>query len=501
MSESSIKRAAIYLRISQDRHKKGDAIRRQRDDCEYTCRWHKWEVAAEYVDQSKSAYSGIDRPEFDRMVNDFRAGKFDVIVAWKLDRLVRRVGTLADMVSEVQGERPEDGLRICTSDCGLLDLTTSDGRYLATMFANNAEFESARKGERERRANLQHALDGKPRRGSQRCFGYTVDREIIPEEAALVRACYRAYLSGHAMNAILRALNGDDGSPANPALREALAGLKGPQKPWTRTRLKYLLINPKYCGFVAYVSEPARPGMKRRQRSCIVAERIVRDDDGQPVHGDWEPIITEAEWYAAREKALARQRGQQPNWRKHIGSGIYRCGVCGGPMYAGSGSYRCKVPGHACRLQKPIDDLVLRTVRERLARGDLAQLLPHDDSGRLAEIETELADCEAKLRRYQEDYRAGFIGGAHFKEWSDEETERRDRLIADRDGLTADPTGGILTADDPVAAFDAIADDPVRVGSVIDYLMTVTIDKRPQGTKGGRRKFNYEGIHIEWKEH
>ena len=501
MPRSTIKRAAIYLRISQDRHNKGDAIRRQREDCEYTCRYHNWEVTAEYVDQSRSAYSGVERPEFERMVRDFRCGKFDVIVAWKLDRLVRRVGTLADMIAEVQGEQPEDGLRVCTSDCGLLDLTTSDGRYLATMFANNAEFESARKGERERRANLQHALEGRPRRGSQRCYGYTDDREIIPKEAAVVRACYRAYLSGHSMNAILRALNGDDSSVAYPALRKALAGFQGPQKPWTRTRLKYLLINPKYCGFVAYVSEPAKLGVKRRQRACVVADHIVRDADGQPIRGNWEPIITEAEWYAAYERAKARQRGQHPNWRKHIGSGVFRCGVCGKKMYGMSGSYRCKTPGHACRLQQPIDTLVIETVRKRLARGDLAQLLPHDNSGRLAEIELELADCEAKLKRYQEDYRQGFIGGAHFKEWSDEETERRDRLIAERDGLTADPTGGILTADDPVAAFDAISDDPVRVGNVIDYLMTVTIDKKSVTTKGRGRKFNYKGIHIEWKEH
>lgn len=501
MQESTIKRAAIYLRISQDRHMKGDAIRRQRDDCEYTCRYHGWEVVAEYVDQSRSAYSGIERPEFERMVRDFRAGRFDVVVAWKLDRLVRRVGTLADMVSEVQGERPGDGLRVCTSDCGLLDLTTSDGRYLAMMFANNAEFESARKGERERRANLQHALEGRPRRGARRCYGYTADREVISEEAAVVQACYRAYLSGHAMNAILRALNGDDGSVAYPALREALAGLKEPQTPWTRTRLKYMLINPKYCGFVAYVSEPARPGMKRRQRACIVAEHVVRDDNGEPIRGDWDPIITEAEWYAAYEKARARQRGQQPNWRKYIGSGVYRCGVCGKPMYAMSGSYRCKTPGHACRLREPIDALVVETVRKRLARGDLAQLLPHDESGRLEELEAELADCEAKLARYQNDYRAGFIGGAHFKEWTDEETERRDALVAERDGLTSDPTGGILTCDDPVAAFDAITDDPVRMGQVIDYLMTVTVDKKPVTTKGRGRKFNYTGIHIEWKEH
>ncbi len=312
------------------------------------------------------------------MVRDFRAGKFDVIVAWKLDRLVRRVGTLTDMVREVQGERPEDGLRICTGDCGLLDLTRPDGRYLATLFANNAELESARKGERERRANLQHArictgdcglldltrpdgrylatlfannaelesarkgererranlqhaLEGNPRRASQRCYGYTREREVVEDEAALVRACYSAYTNGHAINAILRALNGDEGSVAYPSLKTALTGLKEPQK-WTRTRLKYMLINPKYAGFVAYVSEPATPGAKRKQRARIVADHILRDENGAPVRGNWEPIIDETTWFKAAELAKARSKGEHPNWRKHVGSGIYRCGVCGRPL-------------------------------------------------------------------------------------------------------------------------------------------------------------------------
>ena len=299
----------------------GDAIRRQQDDNLYTCSYNGWEVVATYTDQSRSAFSGAERPEFDRMVRDFRAGKFDVIVAWKLDRLVRRVGTLTDMVREVQGERPEDGLRICTGDCGLLDLTRPDGRYLATLFANNAELESARKGERERRANLQHALEGNPRRASQRCYGYTHDRKIVTDEAALVRACYKAYTNGHAMNAILRALNGDESSVAYPALKTALAGLEAPQK-WTRTRLKYMLINPKYAGFVAYVSEPATPGAKRKQRARIVADHVLRDENGAPVRGNWEPIIDEATWFKAAELAKARSHGEQPNWRKHIGSGV-----------------------------------------------------------------------------------------------------------------------------------------------------------------------------------
>ncbi len=101
--------------------------------------------------------------------------------------------------------------------------------------------------------------------------------------------------------------------------------------------------------------------------------------------------------------------------------------------------------------------------------------------------------------RYQTDYRAGNIDGALFKTWSDEEVARRDVLLAEREALTSDPTGGLLTCSDPVAAFDAIADDPVRVGRVIDCLMVVTIKPFHRNRKRGKRTFNYEGVEIEWK--
>lgn len=499
MNKSSLKRAAIYLRISQDRHMTGDALRRQREDCEYTCGYYGWEVVATYTDQSRSAFSGVERPEFDRMVADFRAGKFDVIVAWKLDRLVRRVGTLTDMVREAAGERPEDGLRICTSDCGLLDLTTSDGRYLATTFANQAEFESARKGERERRANLQHALEGNPRRGSQRCFGYDHDRQIIPDEAELVRAIYAAYVGGHALNAILRALNGDTTSTAYPAVRPALEAFERPPAPWTRTRLKYLLANPKYCSYVAYISEPVG-GAKRQQRARIVADHVLRDKNGQPVKGNWEPIISESTWMKARERARVHARGKQPNWRKYVGSGVYRCGICGAHLYVGGNSYRCHHTGHVSRLREPIDQLVIASVRERLGRSDLSDLLVRDESGRLEELEAALADCDASLARYREDYRAGHLDGAFYAQLTEETLTKRDELQTEKTALASDPTGGLLTCDDPVAAFDAIADDPVRVAQIIDALMVVTIQPQHRTAKRGQRAFKFEGIDIRWKQ-
>lgn len=57
MSEPSklSRRAAIYLRISQDREMDGLAIDRQREDCENLAQFRRWDVIETYVDQSKSA--------------------------------------------------------------------------------------------------------------------------------------------------------------------------------------------------------------------------------------------------------------------------------------------------------------------------------------------------------------------------------------------------------------------------------------------------------------
>lgn len=80
---------------------------------------------------------------------------------------------------------------------------------------------------------------------------------------------------------------------------------------------------------------------------------------------------------------------------------------------------------------------------------------------------------------------------------------RREKLVEERGKMSADPTGGLLTCDDPVAAFDAIKDDPpLRVNRIIDYLMTVTISPRHRGERRSNgRKFEYIGIDIKWKEH
>ncbi|MDD3486692.1 MAG: recombinase family protein, partial [Atopobiaceae bacterium] len=245
-------RAAIYLRISRDFTMRGEAIERQREDCEGICSMKCWEVVGEYTDQSISAYSGKTRPDYNRMIHDYMAGKFDVIVAWKLDRLTRSTKGFSEMLDELS----EQKLRICTTDLGEVDLSRSDAKFTTNILVNVAEFESARKSERSKRANFQRAQQGYIRRGT-RSFGYDGAYNVIPEEAKVVRAIYDQYVKGSTMGAITRAIaGGTDASlpvmPTSDAPSVIFAREKGkpvPDKKWELATTQVILRNPKYAGY------------------------------------------------------------------------------------------------------------------------------------------------------------------------------------------------------------------------------------------------------------
>lgn len=487
-----IKRAAIYLRISQDRSGKGDAIERQREDCRTICDYHKWEIVDEYVDHAISAYSGATRPAYDQLFEDYRRGRFDVVVVWKLDRLSRRVGTLAQVIDSF------DDLCIFSGDFGFADLTTPDGRFMTTMFINNAEFESARKGERERRANLQRAMRGYATPKAHAPFGYDRTMHVIDAEADVVRELYRLRAAGYPFNDLLRAMNGEHTKHDYPVLLATLDQL-GERSPWTRTRLHYLFANPVYAGYVAYISEPERSGVPRRNRASIVADHIMRGEDGTPVDAKWEPIVERATWWQVREMLAKSAQGKREQFRLYFGSGIYRCGVCGKPLYVASGSYRCHETGHVSRLREPIDLLVTATIRAYLSMPNLADLLPRrTDDGGATRLNKTIKDAESELARIRADYRTHNIDAAFYKEMYDELTSTIDDARRRLASLDADPTG-ILDCDDPVAAFDAVCADPVRMHDIVDHLLEVTIYPHRRDAKRGRRTFSYEGVDIKWK--
>lgn len=481
----------------------GEAIERQREDCETTCAVKGWDVVAEYVDQSISAYSGELRPQYEKMIRDYKDEKFDVIVAWKLDRLTRSTSGFAEMLAELRSQK----LRICTSDLGDVDLSKPDARFTTNILVSVAEFESARKSERSKRANLQRAREGYIKPGT-RCFGYDEHFNVIEREAEVVRAIYSQYLKGSSMNAISRAIAGQDypNLPKMPhcdAPSVIFAREKGkalPDRKWSLATTQQILRNPKYAGFVAYV--PTINGKCQSPMKNWV-DFIVRDEKGEPVKAVWPAIVSEADWWAVqglRDKNRIRKDGtkidRRGNARKHFGAGVYRCGICGGPMHSGDKSYRCD--GHVCRTRDKVDEYVLAVVRARLARPDLRELLAQDNAPRIKEIDDEIETCRGKLARARSDYKRDFIDGPLFKDIKDEQELRINELESERRSLSPiDTSGGIVTADDPVAAFDALT-DPSQIAAVINTLCTVTLLPHKQGTRATWETLSHD-VKIDWK--
>lgn len=81
-------RAAVYVRVSQDRAGEGLGVERQREDCLVLAERLGWEVRDVYADNDVSAHSRKPRPEYQRLVRDIEAGEVDAVVAYRPDRAV-----------------------------------------------------------------------------------------------------------------------------------------------------------------------------------------------------------------------------------------------------------------------------------------------------------------------------------------------------------------------------------------------------------------------------
>lgn len=508
-------RAALYLRISLDREMDGLAIDRQRADCLAIAKTRGWHVAQEYVDQSKSATDKTKRrPGYDELVRDFELGQFDAIICWDLDRLTRQPRQLEDWIDAAE----ERGLRLVTAN-GEADLTTDGGRLFARLKAAVARSEVERKTARQSAAHAQRAAQGRAPKG-MRPLGYAVTGDVVPHEAEAVTAIYATFNSGSSLRAIAAGLSGAIGEnipakvPATPRHTRTVTIERNQRRtadnkslpkeqqrklrpvpddaPWSPSTVLGILRNPRYAGYSTYTPKEVRPdGGKRRSWRAA----ILRDETGEPVRGQWEPIVDEGIWSAVQDRLDSSERitNRVGTERRHLGSGLYRCGVCGSPVRAHSARYRCA--GHMMRSREQIDAFVTAAVRARLARPDLADLLPGRDEPRLKEIKTQVGQHRAKIARAQRDYDAEITEGRDLKRVRDHEEAAITALEAERAALAAAASASsVLGAQDPVAAFEA-ADLGAKRG-VIDALCRVNLRTHPRGKKA----FDPDTVNIEWRQ-
>ncbi|EGD55177.1 recombinase family protein [Gordonia neofelifaecis] len=454
MTSTNARRAAIYTRISLDASGDGLGVTRQEEDARAIVSSRGWEVAGVWSDNSISASDARKvRPGYDALVKAYDAGAFDALVCYDLDRLTRQPRQLEDWIDAAEAS----GLALVTTN-GEADLTTDAGRLFARIKAAVARAEVERKSARQKRAEIQRARSGKAPVKGHRLTGYELGGRVIESEAAIVRRIFAEFLAGGAVHGIATRLE-TEGVPTRSGRR------------WNPATVTTILKNPRYVGRVVYDGQ--------------VLEGVV---------GQWEPIIDSADFDLVQAKFNdpARKALKVSTARKHLGSGLYRCAECGGPMkLKGGRSYQCL--GHVSRLQAVVDDYVLEVIAERLRQADASELLAPEE----ADLEPLVAEAErlrSRIAVVDEEYMADLIDARLRRDkvarLQAELTELDGKLASHRTGSAL---GGVLASPDPAAAF--LSSGLMAQRAIIDSLAEVRLHR---GVKG-RNVFDPESVSVIWR--
>lgn len=128
-----MKRAALYLRVSQD----SQTTENQRLVLMEVAQRLGWDVVHVFEDAGISGAKGRDkRPGFDALMKAITRGEVEIAAAWSVDRLGRSLQDLVSFLAEIQAKGCDLYLHQQA-----VDTSTPSGRMLYQLSAVFAEFE------------------------------------------------------------------------------------------------------------------------------------------------------------------------------------------------------------------------------------------------------------------------------------------------------------------------------------------------------------------------
>lgn len=478
-----MKTAAIYARISKKERTERDqsaALDRQIADCRKKAEQMGLTVVGVFADDGVSA--STSRPEDRRAWKDALASGADVVIIWKVDRLVRNMPQLWLTWPSLQ-ERKMSLVSVVDN----LDLTTTDGQIMASVTAGFAQKEAENIALRVRRKHQELRDDGKWT-GGQVPFGYRAfphpsgEGKVVrrvPEEAEWVKRIVQRTIDGHALFATMRWLN-EQGAPSKNGR-------------WAYTSLDRLVRNP----IIAGQTSTGRRDAKDR------AARVLRDDKGQPVIDAALAIIDQHEWRALQAKLTEAVPQRAPRGSKrsssHLLSGLVFCGehnvddptrMWRGRTDKGTTDYNCPT----CRSRvSNFEDFVVEEFLATLGdhvRFTVIQDVYESRESKLTEINTALDELAVDLRAAKSAARIALIG---------KQTELLDRL----DEIESEPARVVETITKEGGYFD---DEWAAAGEDVDAQRDVIGDAiervwiKASATRGSRSEDARRArLVVEWK--
>lgn len=247
-------RCAIYTRVSTDQGLEQDfnSLDAQYDASQAYIRSQAhagWKLIQTKYEDGGFSGGNTDRPALQQLLDDVRAGKVDVIVVYKVDRLTRSLADFAKLVELFDGH----GVSF-VSVTQQFNTTTSMGRLTLNVLLSFAQFEREVTSER-----IRDKIAASKRKGlwvgGMTPLGYdTKERKITVNtaEAECVRTIFRNYFELGSLNLLMADLR-QRGIVTK--LRTLKSGRTLGGIPFTRGSLAHLLRNRFYIGEVVFKGE------------------------------------------------------------------------------------------------------------------------------------------------------------------------------------------------------------------------------------------------------
>src|SRR5438270_7527348 len=273
-ADVSRQRCAIYTRKSSEEglERECNSLAAQREACEaFICsqRHEGWVLARNRYDDGGFSGGNLERPALQRLLDDIRAGRIDIVVVYKVDRLTRSLADFARLVELFDAQ----GVSF-VSVTQQFNTTRSMGRLTLNVLLSFAQFEREVTGERIRDKIAASKKKGMWMGGNVPLGYDTSERTLVinPAEAETVRHIFALYRE---LGCVRRVKEEADRLGLRTKCSTAANGTERGGKPFSRGHLYTLLSNAIYTGQIAH-KRALHPGQEPAP-SDDASWSIVRD--------------------------------------------------------------------------------------------------------------------------------------------------------------------------------------------------------------------------------
>ncbi len=284
-----------------------------------------WQYCGVYADEAKTGTKD-SRPEFQRLLEDCKQGKIDMIITKSISRFARNTLTVLETVRELK----KLGIDVYFEKENIHSLS-EEGELMLTLLGSIAQEESLSVSE-----NCKWRIRDKFKQGISTNFkmlGYELKNNqitVIPKEAKIVKMIFQDYISGKGINAIARKLR-DKCIPTKDG------GI------WHENAVRGILGNEKYAGNLLLQKTFVTDHISKKKRKNNGELQMYY------IESNHEPIIDIETFQKVQDeiKKRAKHHKATNSSKKYAFTQKIECGLCGK-------NYRRKISASGTKYEKQI---------------------------------------------------------------------------------------------------------------------------------------------------